>query len=98
MGIANAKYLWTIDNRGINVAREQTPFATKRGFIVHSNISSAASIGGEAWFTGPGEVTINAGSGRYGYNGGASGAQWLEAISYWRGLGYKVTRVPFKQR
>lgn len=45
-------YLWTIDERGINIARERTPFPTGRGWLVHSNLSKKAYAGGEVWFDG----------------------------------------------
>lgn len=57
-----------IDDRGVNMALEKTPFPTKRENIVHSNISDQAYIGGEAWFGPNKTVTINAGSGRFGDN------------------------------
>ena len=91
-------YLWTIDERGINTAFERTPWPTRRGNIVHTNLSSRASIGGEAWF-GPGNtVTINAGSGRFGDNAGITRAQWDAAIRYWKELGYDVIAIPFGAR
>jgi len=92
------RYLWTIDERGINTALERTPWPTRRKFIVHTNLSSRASIGGEAWF-GPGNtVTINAGSGRFGYDAGITRAQWNAAIRYWQELGYDVIAIPFGAR
>jgi hypothetical protein len=60
------KYLCTIDERGINLAFERTPFDTIRRNIVHANVSAMASIGGEAWFGPNNAVTINASSGRFG--------------------------------
>ena len=97
-GNPSTKYLWTIDNRGVNIALEETPFPTPRGNIVHTNLSSEASIGGEAWFTSENEVTINAGSGRFGAGSGATQAQWQAAVRFWEGLGYKVRAVPFGER
>lgn len=91
-------YLWTIDERGINLALEKTPFPTPRGNVVHSNLSKKASIAGEAWFTGPNAVTINAGSGRFGFGSGATQSQWDAAVKFWEGLGYKVNAVPFNSR
>jgi len=32
------RYLWTINNRGVNIALEQTPASTGRGFITHTQI------------------------------------------------------------
>ena len=93
------KYLWTFDQRGLNIAPEKTPFPTPRGNIVHTNLSSQASVGGEAWFTAEKEVTINAGSGRFGAgSGGASEEQYQAAAKYWEALGYKVRVVPNGQR
>ena len=92
------KYLWTIDRRGINVALEKTPFPTPRGNIVHTNISSRASIGGEAWFGPDNTVTINAGSGRFGDAARITPQQWDAAVSFWESLGYKVKPIPFGKR
>ena len=97
-GDASSKYLWTIDHRGVNIAQETTPFPTPRGNIVHTNLSSEASIGGEAWFGPNNSVTINAGSGRFGDGAGITPGQWDAASQYWRNLGYDVTPVPFGQR
>ena len=91
-------YLYTVDNRGINLALEKTPFNTPRGNIVHSNISSEASIGGEAWFGPNNTVTINAGSGRFGDRAGITPEQWNQTIKLWESVGYKVNAIPFKQR
>jgi hypothetical protein len=97
-GDLDSKYLWTIDHRGVNVAHELTPFPTPRGNIVHSNISSEASIGGEAWFGPNNSVTINAGSGRFGDAAGITRGQWDAASQYWSNLGYNVTPIPYGQR
>jgi hypothetical protein len=97
-GDAQSKYLWTIDHRGVNAAPEMTPFPTPRGNIVHTNLSSEASIGGEAWFGPNNSVTINAGSGRFGDGAGITPGQWDAASQYWRNLGYDVTPIPFGQR
>ncbi|SMC54258.1 hypothetical protein [Pedobacter nyackensis] len=93
-------YLWTIDQRGLNIALESTYMPTDRGNIVHSNLSSKAYIGGEAWFTSESKVIINAGSGRFGYgtDGKASYEQWNLAIAYWHNLGYEVESIKFNKR
>lgn len=92
------RYLYTIDNRGINIGWEATPFPTPRGNIVHSNLSSEAYIGGEAWFGPNNTVTINAGSGRFGDGAGITEGQWEAAIDFWENLGYNVIPVPYGQR
>lgn len=92
------KYLWTIDQRGVNTALESTPFPTPRGNIVHTNLSSSASIGGEAWFETQTKVTINAGSGRFGDNAGITPTNWDAAVAFWEDLGYEVVAVPFGSR
>jgi hypothetical protein len=97
-GEADTKYLWTIDSRGVNVALEKTAFPTPRGNIVHTNLSSEASIGGEAWFGPNNTVTINAGSGRFGDAAGITAVQWNAAVRYWESLGYKVNPIPFGKR
>lgn len=97
-GDPDSKYLWTIDDRGINIALENTRFDTPRGNIVHTNISSQAAIGGEAWFGPDDSVTINAGSGRFGDGAGISPAQWDAGAAYWRSLGYRVDQIPYGRR
>lgn len=97
-GDASTKYLWTIDHRGVNAALETTPYPTPRGNIVHTNLSSQASIGGEAWFGPNNSVTINAGSGRFGDGAGITSGHWDAAAQYWRNLGYNVNQIPFGQR
>jgi hypothetical protein len=97
-GDAATKYLYTIDQRGINVIHELTPFPTLRGNVVHSNISSEASIGGEVWFGSNNSVTINAGSGRFGDAAGITLAQWDAAAKFWESLGYGVKPIPFGKR
>ena len=97
-GDRDVKYLWTIDERGINLVRDKTLFPTPRGHVVHSNLSSMASIGGEAWFDSEDSVTINARSGRFGANAGMSRAQWEAAVRYWERLGYKVKAIPGQDR
>jgi hypothetical protein len=92
------RYLWTIDERGINAARESTPWPTPRGNIVHTNLSREASIGGEVWFGPNNTVTINAGSGRFGDGAGITPAQWEAAANAWRSLGYTVEPIPFGSR
>jgi hypothetical protein len=97
-GDKDGTYLWTIDEGGLNVAYEGTPFPTPRGNIVHSNISTKAYIAGELWFTSSSEITINAGSGRFGYGSGATISQYNSAVKYFESLGYKVTVIPFNKR
>ncbi len=93
-GKRDSKYLWTIDQRGINLIQESTAFPTPRGYVVHSNLSRRASIGGEAWFESPDTVSINPSSGRFGAAAGMTSAQWNAAIRYWEKLGYTVNPVP----
>jgi hypothetical protein len=97
-GDAASKYLWTVDERGINIAPEATPWPTPRGNIVHTNISDEASIGGEAWFGPNNTVTINAGSGRFGDGANITPNQWDAAIRYWQDIGYEVVAIPFGER
>jgi hypothetical protein len=92
------RYLYTIDERGINTAQESTPWPTPRGNIVHTNLSREASIGGEAWFGPNNTVTINAGSGRFGDGAGITPAQWDATADAWRSLGYTVVQVPYGSR
>ena len=64
------KYLFTIDERGLNIICEHTKFPTPRGIVVHTNISpNGAVVAGEVWFrrdqNGELIATINSGSKRY---------------------------------
>lgn len=97
-GDPNTRYLWTVDERGINIAWEKTPFPTDRGNIVHTNVSSEASMAGEAWFGPNNTVTINADSGRFGYQSGAPKQNWDAAVRYWERLGYKVNVIPYGEK
>jgi hypothetical protein len=97
-GDPETKYLYTVDERGVNIAPEQTPAATPRGVIVHTNISSEASVGGEVWFGPDNTVTINAGSGRFGDGAGVTEAQWNATAQLWESLGYKVNPIPLGGR
>ena len=92
-GDPKTTYLFTIDDRGINVAHEKTPFPTPRGNIVHTNLSEKAYSGGEVWFNGN-KVTINAGSGRFGHGTGLTEQGWNATIKYWQHLGYEVEARP----
>ena len=93
-GQKQTKYLWTIDDRGVNLALDATPFPTPRGRVVHTNLSQKASVGGEAWFESDEAVIINANSGRFGTASGMSRAQWVAAIRYRERLGYSVKAIP----
>ena len=99
---AKTKYLWTIDDRGVNIALESTPFPTRRGNIVHTNLSDKAYIGGEAWFRDISSVTINADSGRFGYSiskaTGVTQEQWKATSDYWSNLGYNVKSIPLGEK
>jgi hypothetical protein len=97
-GDSATTYLYTIDDRGVNIALEATPAATSRGNIDHTNLSDRAAIGGEAWFGPNNTVTINAGSGRFGDGAGITQQQWNNTVSYWEGLGYTVNPIPFGSR
>ncbi len=97
-GDRDVKYLWTIDGRGINLASDKTLFPNPRGHVVHTNLSSMASTGGEAWFDSEDSVTINARSGRFGFKAGMSRAQWDAAVRFWEHLGYRVKAIPGQDR
>jgi hypothetical protein len=92
------KYLWTIDDRGVNCALESTPFQTARGHITHTNISRLARFAGEAWFTGRREVTVNGHSGRFGDRAQGTPVQYEAAVELWERLGYRVTVIPLGER
>jgi hypothetical protein len=97
-GDRQTKYLWTIDDRGINLALEMTPFATPRGHITHTNLSRTARFAGEAWFTGSHQVTINGHSGRFGDRAMGTPVQYQAAVECWERLGYTVNAIPLGKR
>jgi len=88
------RFLWTIDDRGINIALESTTVGDGKQKIKHTNLSSKAYIGGECIFytrkDRPGErfVWINNASGRFGRN--TSRQQMAAVRSAWIKLGYTV--------
>jgi hypothetical protein len=88
------KYLWTIDEAGINVGLEKTPVGGN-AVIKHTNLSSKAYAGGEAWFTDNNTVHINAWSGRFGAGAKLTSEQWQAAQDAWKSLGYKVVAEPY---
>jgi len=92
------KYLWTIDDRGLCIALEQTPFETSRGHITHTNLSKLAHFAGEAWFTGAREVTVNGRSGRFGDRAHGTEKQYEAAVEYWEKLGYRVEVIPLGKK
>ena len=94
IGDEGTAYLWTIDDRGLNIGFENTSIGANQQ-IKHSNLSSNASVGGEAWFGPSNKVTTNAGSGRFGNRGNASETQYLAAIEFSKSLGYDVISIPF---
>lgn len=94
-GDPSARYLWTIDDRGINIVLEKE---TGRQDFKHTNLSESAYIGGEAWFDGD-SVVINGNSGRFGTgNENVTTENYAAASSRWRELGYTVRPIPFGER
>jgi len=113
-GDERTKLLWTIDDQGAHFVPENTlRWDSSRGRPSHTNMSDAAYFGGEAWRTGPNEITINAGSGAFGYNRNyansltgealddyltAMQARFDRAAEYFRQLGFEVKQIPVTQR
>jgi hypothetical protein len=86
----------------VHIAREGIPFKTRRGNIVHSNLSDpekGAFVGGELRFVHkpgePPEVIINGGSGRFGPQ---SPEQWDATVKLFQAKGFKVNAVPYDFR
>jgi hypothetical protein len=107
-GDREAKYLWTVDTRGLNLIREATavPFhdAPAEEFPTkHTNVSAAATVAGECWFPDGdcgNAIVINCSSARFGHktnagDGGATPEQYNRAKEWFESLGYVVTQVPF---
>lgn len=112
-GDFETKLLWTIDDQGAHFVPEDMVWDSTRKMPSHTNISDTAYFGGEAWRTGPNEITINAGSGAFGYNAreasklqgealeqyvAAAQARYDRAAAYFRELGFEVKQVPLTQR
>ncbi|NOQ72486.1 MAG: hypothetical protein GQ574_10820 [Crocinitomix sp.] len=93
-GTANGRYLWTIDESGLNIASENTAIGANSQ-IKHTNLSNKAYGGGEVWFTGQKTIHINAWSGRFGKSSGMTLEMYNSAIKSWENLGYKVTAESF---
>lgn len=93
-GDASNKYIWTIDNKGINIGLEQTRIGSN-SVIKHTNLSRTAYSGGEVWFTGKNTVHINAWSGRFGAGAKISKQQWKASQDAWKSLGYEVVVEPY---
>ena len=96
-GDLETKYLYTVDQRGLNIVLERTPVMNNPA-VKHTNLSAEASIGGEAWFGPNNTVTINAGSGRFGDGAGVTKQQWNATVKFWESLGYKVNPIPLGKR
>src|SRR3990172_894978 len=113
-GDESTKLLWTIDDQGAHFVPENTlRWDSTRGRPSHTNISDSAYFGGEAWRTGPNEITINAGSGAFRYNRGYANkltvkalddymasmqARFDRAAEYFRQLGFDVKGIPLTER
>ncbi|MFZ2486846.1 MAG: hypothetical protein WAZ19_01890 [Anaerolineae bacterium] len=112
VGDKSTKLLWTIDDKGAHFIPEVFEWNSSRHMPSHTNISESAYFAGEAWRTGPNEITINASSRAYGYNWQIAGkltgddlalylvstqARFDAAVEYFRKLGFMVQRIPFKQ-
>jgi hypothetical protein len=98
--------LWTADERGVNFIPEQTLWPTSRGYVTHTNVSTSAYAGGEAWRTGPNSMLVTSSSGAYGASLRtltpaqlAEGASRFDAvIDFLQDLGLDVSSLPFGQR
>ncbi len=112
-GDAKTKLLWTIDDQGAHFVPEKMDWDSSRGMPSHTNISDSAFFAGEAWRTGPNEITINAGSGAFGYNRqyaqsltgealeaykAAMQARFDRAVEYFRQSGFEVKQIPLTER
>ena len=93
-GEASKKYIWTIDDNGINIGLEQTSIGSN-SVIKHTNLSTKAYSGGEVWFTDIETVHVNAWSGRFGAGANMTKIEWEASIDAWKSLGYKVVIEPY---
>jgi hypothetical protein len=99
------RLLWTADDRGVNFAVEMQPWDSGRGIPTHTNISEQAYAGGEAWRTGPNQITVSAASRAFGFNRelpslllAEAAARYDAAVQFLRSIGLDVTAIPFGQR
>ena len=112
-GDPQTKLLWTIDDEGAHFVKEEMPWDSSRNMPSHTNISDNAYFAGEAWRTGPNEITINSGSRGFGYNrqvaqklegadleayNSAMQARYDRSVEYFKSLGFDVKQVPLGQR
>ena len=112
-GDYETKLLWMIDDQGAHFVPEDMFWDSSRKRPSHTNISDSAYFGGEAWRTGPNEITINAGSGAFGYNRdyaksltgealeaykSAMQARFDRAAEYFKDLGFEVKTIPLAER
>jgi hypothetical protein len=112
-GDFKTKLLWTIDDQGAHFVPEDMYWDTTRLRPSHTNISDKAYFGGEAWRTGPNEITINAASGAFGYSQRVANSLTGEAVEaykaamqvrfdqaaeYFRQLGFDVKTNPLTER
>jgi len=93
-GDASKKYIWTIDDNGINIGLEQTPIGSN-SVIKHTNLSPQAYSGGEAWFINQNKVHVNAWSGRFGAGANMTKAEWDASIDAFKSNGYEVIVEPY---
>jgi hypothetical protein len=93
-GETSKKYIWTIDDNGINIGLEQTPIGNN-SVIKHTNLSPKAYSGGEVWFANTETVHVNAWSGRFGAGANMTKIEWEASIDAWKSLGYKVVIEPY---
>jgi hypothetical protein len=104
-GDPNTRLLWTADERGVNFALEMQPWDSGRGIPTHTNVSQQAYAAGEAWRTGPDQLTVSAASRAYGFNDklgvemfAEAAVRYESAINFLRSLGIDVKALPFGLR
>lgn len=86
-------HLFTIDNNGLKVIKEETTIGGN-DVVKHTNLSSEAAFGGEVKFNPDGSVTINPYSGRYGVGNSVDDIETTAKLEstkkYFESLGYEV--------
>jgi hypothetical protein len=93
-GDASKKYIWTIDDDGINIGLEQTAIGNN-SVIKHTNLSSKAYSGGEVWFISQDKVHVNAWSGRFGAGAKITKTEWEASIDAFKSTGYELIVEPY---
>ena len=104
-GDPNTRLLWTADERGVNFAVEMQTWDSGRAIPTHTNLSEQAYAAGEAWRTGPDQLTMTSASRAFGFNDqlgvdlfAEASMRYESAVSFVRSLGIDANGLLFGWR